>query len=77
MFKVYDKVWVMLGSKPRELRVFAVIESMGYWKQGTETHYRLVDSVVGAGWGGNEGIRADVHDVFATKAALIESLSRS
>lgn len=74
MFKVYDRVWVMLGSKPTEMLVFAVIESMGYWKQGTETHYRLVESTYGVGWGNNEGIRANVDDVFATKDALLESL---
>ena len=76
MFKVYDKVWVMIGSKPSERLVFAVVESMDYYKQGTETHYRLVESRVGAGWGNNEGIRADSGDVFATRGELIESLSR-
>lgn len=73
-FKVYDKVWVMRGSKPTQMLVFAVVESMGYWKQGIETHYRLVESTCGAGWGNNEGIRANENDVFPTKDALIESL---
>lgn len=71
---VYERVWVMRGSKPQQMTVFAVIESMDYFKRDTETHYRLVDSRVGAGWGNNEGIRAEVGDVFPTKAALVASL---
>lgn len=28
--KVYDEVWVMVGEKPRQMLVFAVVESMAY-----------------------------------------------
>ena len=73
-YKVYDKVWIMRGNVPAKMIVFAVIESMGYWKRGTEIHYRLVMSTVGAGWGNNEGLRVAGIDMFPTREALIKSL---
>lgn len=73
-FKVYDEVWVMRGSRPTKLLVFAVVESMAYWKTGTEFHYQLVDHRVGAGWGNNEGERYALDKVFATKEELVASL---
>ena len=75
MFKVYDKVWIMENNQPKQKMVFAVIESMAHYKKGTETHYRLVDSTFGAGWGNNEGERREAKDIFTTKEALVESLA--
>lgn len=79
MFKVYDYVWIMENNTPRWKIVFAVIESMSYWKRRHETdiHYQLVDSRIGAGWGNNEGVRREEKDMFETKEQLIESLTRS
>lgn len=71
-FKVYDEVWVMRGEKPCKLTVFAVVESMNYWKTGTEFRYHLVGSRIGAGWGNNEG--EVFEDVFPTREALIASI---
>lgn len=75
MFEVYDRVWIMENNKPTEKVVFAVIKSMNYRKNGTETHLQLVDSQVGAGWGNNEGIRRSIADVFTDKEAVIRNLS--
>ncbi len=74
MFKVYDKVWTMWNNSPCEQVVFAVIESMDYGKQGTETYYRLVSSQVGTGWGNHEGTQHAANRVFATREELLESL---
>lgn len=74
LFKVYDKVWVMRNSVPREMKVFAVIESADYWKTRTELAYRVVDSMLGAGWGNNEGDMYQAGSVFATKEELLKSL---
>ena len=65
----------MENNKPTKKIVFAVIESMNYGKNGTETHLRLVDSQIGAGWGNNEGMRYRVADVFTDKESLIRNLS--
>jgi hypothetical protein len=73
-FKVYDEVWVMHNEAPARLIVFAVIESMDYWKTATEIHYNLVSSRVGAGWGNNEGEKYSQDAVFASKEELIKSL---
>lgn len=73
-FKVYDKVWIMQNNRPKEMFVFAVVESMDYYKQGTEIHYQLVESMVGAGWGNNSGIRRGDDDIFATKEELVATL---
>ena len=72
--KVYDKVWVMQADAPKQKIVFAVIESMNYSKNGTEVFYRLVDNVVGTGWGNHEGIRYPSEKVFGTKEELVNSL---
>jgi len=56
------------------MQVFAAVESMDYFKRGTETFYHLVGSRLGAGWGNNEGERYPANECFATKAALIESI---
>jgi hypothetical protein len=74
MFKVYDKVWVMHNSKPKEFIVFAVVEYMDFYKRETETFYRVVSETCGAGWGNNEGVRVSSEDVFRTKKDLIKSL---
>ena len=74
-FKVYDKVWIMRNNKPTKMLVFAVVESMDYWKRSTEIHYNLVDSVVGAGWGNNSGIRMKESEIFGSREALIESIT--
>ena len=74
MFKVYDTVWVMENNKPTKKMVFAVIESMDYFKTGVEMLYRLVDSRVGAGWGNNDGIRYEGSEIFSTQEALLDSL---
>lgn len=73
-FRVYDQVWVMLGDKPAKLLVFAVVESMDYWKQSTEIQYHLVMHRVGSGWGNNEGERFDEDKCFASRAELLASL---
>jgi hypothetical protein len=74
MFKVYDRVWIMYNNQPREFKVFAVVESMDFYKTGTETFYRLVSETCGAGWGNNEGIKVSNEDVFRTKEDLLKSL---
>lgn len=73
-FLVYDKVWIMSGNRPEPMMVFAVIESMDYYKQGTEIHYRLVQSQIGAGWGNNDGIQVEESSVFATREQCVASL---
>ena len=73
-FKVYEDVWVMFGQKPKKLIVFAVVESMGYWKTDTEIRYHLVSSCLGAGWGNNSGEVFKQEYVHATKEELIASL---
>lgn len=73
-FRVYDKVWVMSWNKPTEMIVFAVVESMDYYKRSTEIYYHLVNSQIGAGWGNNEGRRVPESKVFSSKTALLESL---
>lgn len=77
MFNVYDKVWVIRNNQLKQMLVFAVIESMGYYKRKDETekHYKLVDDYCGAGWGNNEGVRFNGDDMFNTKEELINSLS--
>lgn len=72
--KVYDSAWIMHNNRPVEKKVFAVIESMDYDKTGTEISYLIVDSVIGTGFGNNEGTRYTADRVFATKEALLESL---
>ena len=72
--KVYDDVWILNNNKPVKMMIFAVVESMDYWKQGTEIHYRLVKQRCGTGWGNNEGIRRERKDVFITKQDLFEKL---
>ena len=74
MYKVYDKVWIMHVNAPKEMLVFAVVESMGYYKTGTEFHYQLVSDTFGAGWGNNEGIRHESKDMYKTKEALLANL---
>ncbi len=77
MLKVYDEVWIMENNAPKEKLVFAVVESMSYFKAcgKTDVHYQLVNSTLGAGWGNNEGVRREGKDIFETKEQLIESLS--
>ena len=72
--EVYDKVWIMQNNKPTEMLIFAIIDSMDYWKTGVERHYRLVQDTCGTGWGNNEGIRCDVKDTYETKELLLASL---
>jgi hypothetical protein len=76
VFKVCDKVWVFRNNKAKEMFVFAVIESMGFYKKKDETekHYRLVDDSCGAGWGNNEGVRFESGSMFKSKQELIDSL---
>ena len=76
MFKVYDKVWVMRNNQITEMLVFAVIECMGCNKgiKEIETHYHLVSSYCGAGWGNNEGVRFNGDSIFNTKEDLVNSL---
>jgi hypothetical protein len=64
----------MENNKPTEKIVFAVVESMDFYKRGIEVHYRLVNSRMGAGWGNNEGIRREEHEIFPTKKSLLENL---
>ena len=71
---VYDKVWIMHVNEPKEMFIFAITESMDYYKQGSETHYQLVSDKVGAGWGNNEGIRREAKDIFNSKEELLASL---
>ncbi len=76
MLKVYDEVWIMENNVPKQKLVFAVVESMSYFKvRGkTDVHYQLVDSTLGSGWGNNEGIRREGKDIFETKEQLLSSL---
>lgn len=74
LFNVYDYVWIMRGNHPYKMQVFAVIESMSYWKTSTEIYYNLVGSTLGAGWGNNEGDQYSADQVFRTKEDLLESL---
>lgn len=74
MFNVYDKVWVLYNNRPIKMTVFAVIDSMNYWKTGTERLYRLAGSRIGAGWGNNEGCQYKEENVFKTKEDLLKSL---
>ena len=70
---IYDEVWTMDHGQPKKMVVFAVVRSMADCKAGVvETHYRLVESQVGAGWGNNEGMRRDPSDVFLTKDDLLK-----
>ena len=73
-FKVYDKVWIMMSNKPTKMIIFAVIDSMNYYKDSTERTYRLVNSQVGAGWGNNEGIIVNERKIFYLKEELLKSL---
>lgn len=72
--KVYDTVWVMQKNKAVEKIVFAIIESMDYSKTGVDYKYHLVESIVGAGWGNNEGIPYSRELIFENKEDLISSL---
>lgn len=72
-YNVYDRVWTMVGEKPSELIVFAVIESMD-GKRSTEIYYRLVRRSSGAVWGETEGIERHQKEVFPSKRELIASL---
>ena len=73
-FSIYEKVWIMENNIPTKKIVFAIVESMDYFKVGTEIHYQLVNSRVGAGWGNNEGIRRTEQSMYPTKEALLGSL---
>jgi len=73
-FSIYEKVWIMENNIPTKKIVFAIVESMDYFKVGTEIHYQLVNSRIGAGWGNNEGIRRTDHDMFPTKESLLGNL---
>ena len=76
-FSVYEKVWIMENNTPTKKIVFAIVESMDYFKVGTKIHYQLVNSRVGgASWGNYEGIRRSrtEHTMFPTKEALLGSL---
>lgn len=72
--KVYDEVWILHNNKPVKMMVFAVIESMDYWKQGTEIHYNLVKERCGVGWGSNEGVQRSPDNIFLTKQELLDNL---
>ena len=74
MIKVYDTVWIMANNQPTKKKVFAVIESMSYFKTGTEYYYRLVEGTCGTGWGNNEGTMYGKEDVFKSKEKLLDSL---
>jgi len=73
-FKVYDTVWMLSNNTPIEQKVFAVVESMDYWKTGTEFRYHVVNSQIGAGWGNNEGVIRGEDELYASKQELLESL---
>ena len=73
-FRVYDTVWKMQNNSPKELMIFAVVESMDYSKTGTEFLYHVVNGKCGAGWGNNEGHAAQEDQVFKTKEDLVASL---
>jgi len=64
----------MRNDKPTKMKVFAVVESMNYRKNGTEKFYHLVFSKIGAGWGNNQGERYSAKNVFFSKELLIKSL---
>lgn len=72
--KVYDKVWVMINNKPKEMLIFAVTESMDHFKTGSDLHYNIVVDTFGVGWGNNEGIQLSEDIIFDTKQELLESL---
>ena len=76
VFKVYDKVWVIENNQLREKIVFAVIESMDFYKRKdiTEKRYKLVSGLIGTGWGSNEGTEYSSVSMFNTKQDLINSL---
>lgn len=73
-FNVYDDVWIMQNNSPTKLRVFAVVESADYFKQGVEYKYHLVHSFMGVGWGNNEGIVRRAGDIYPSKEMLLEHL---
>jgi hypothetical protein len=73
-FEVYEPVWIMEGNGPKKKLVFAVVHSMNFSKTGVETHYQLVNSRVGAGWGNYEGVRRSEKAMFPTKETLLGSL---
>ena len=64
----------MKNDRPKQMMVFAVIESMDHYKKGTEVHYRLVKGTFGAGWGSDEGFQRTASGIFSTKEELLESL---
>ena len=72
--KVYDKVWTMENDRPVEKLVFAVVQSMDFFKRGVEFRYHLVDRRLGAGWGNNQGIERSPEKIFSTKAEVLASL---
>jgi len=73
-FDVYEKVWIIQNNIPMQLVVFAVVQSMNFSKNGTETYYHLVNDQCGAGWGNNEGIKRTGKYMFPTKETLLGSL---
>ena len=73
MFDVYNYAWVMIDNKPKQMIVFAVIKSMNNSKNGVDLHYRLVNDIVGTGWGNNEGLIYYPHEIFNTKQELLNS----
>lgn len=74
-FSVYDKVWIMEHNVPKQKIIFAIIESMDWFKRKTETKYRLVDSRIGAGWVNNAGIERGAKEMYRSKSELLESLA--
>ena len=71
-FKVYEQVWIMENNKPVSKLVYSIIEEMNYWKNGTETHYTLVNGTLGAT--SAKAIHRDVTKIFREKSELLSTL---
>ena len=71
-YVVYDKVWVMRGSTPTQMIVFATVDEMSWSKLSTERYYLLVHSRVGASH--SIAICYTVDKMFDSKQELLASL---
>ena len=65
----------MENNRPVQKIIFAVVESADYHKQRKDKHYQLVDSLMSAGWGNNEGLRYAEKDFAKDKETLINALA--
>jgi hypothetical protein len=68
--KVYDSVWIMRNNKPKEMKIYSIIEEPTHNKKGTQFRFGLVETFLGKL---GPDIALDSNGFFKSKQELLNS----